>query len=82
MTAGATVLTWMPRLAHSMASRFVAALRPPFVSDGKGRAAEFSSSTTLVVICMTWPLPCFCISAMASCVIWKKPAILIFSFAA
>ena len=36
--------------------------------------ADNAWSTRLVVIWTTWPPPRFSISAMASCVMWKKPA--------
>ena len=53
----------------------MAALSPPLVSDASTDGTlELAWSTRLVVIWTTWPLPCFSISAMASCVMWKKPA--------
>ena len=46
----------------------------PFVSAvSKAVTREFAWSVKLVVIWTTWPLPCFSISATASCVIWKNP---------
>src|SRR4051794_41102130 len=51
-----------------MASDLVAALRPPLVSAARTAGTlELAWSTRLVVICTTWPLPCFSIAAMASC---------------
>src|SRR6266478_2398777 len=45
-----------------------------FVSEAStDGTCEFACSIRLVVICTTWPLCRFSISAMASCVMWKKP---------
>jgi len=53
----------------TIASDLVAAFRPPFVNAAStaGKSA-MARSTRLVVICTMWPLPCFSISATASCV--------------
>src|SRR5262249_19872267 len=45
-----------------------AALRSDVRTDG-----TFARLTRLVVSCTTWPLLCFSISAIANCVMWKKP---------
>jgi hypothetical protein len=67
--AGRAALTLMPSLAYSIASDLVAALKPPFVSEAStDGTCEFACSTRLVVICTTWPLCRFSISAIASCV--------------
>src|SRR5258706_11485787 len=69
MTPGATAFTLMPSFAYSIASDLVAALKPPFVSEASTDGTwEFACSIRLVVICTTWPLCRFSISAMASCV--------------
>ena len=66
----------IPRLAYSTASDLVAALAPFVNAVSKAGTREFAWSVRLVVIWTTWPLPCFSISATASCVIWKKPVVL------
>src|SRR6266513_808322 len=68
MTPGATAFTLMPRFAYSIASDLVAALKPPFVSEASTDGTwEFACSIRLVVICTTWPLCRFSISAIAIC---------------
>ena len=75
MMPGATAFTRMPRLAYSIASDLVAASRPPLVRDASTDGTPLMAwSTRLVVMFTTWPPPCFTISAMARCVMWKKPA--------
>ena len=74
MMPGATAFTRMPVFAYSIASDLVAPFKPPLVSEASTEGTpDLAWSTRLVVTCTIWPLRCFSISAMASCVMWKKP---------
>ncbi len=57
-----------------MASDLVAAARPPLVSEVRTDGAlESATSTRVVVMLTTWPVPLVSMSVTASCVSRKNP---------